>query len=123
MAKRGVRRRAPSDESLSKALLAAEAAEAKRAELVAILDLRGQTLVTDYFVICTGTSRVQIRAIVDGVAEVLDERYPRGVREGGEHAQWVLLDYGDVIVHVFGPEARAFYRLEKLWGDARVVER
>ena len=105
------------------ALLAAEAAESKRAEAVVVLDLRDQTLITDYFVICTGTSRVQIRAIVDGVAEALAGHCPRVVREGDASAQWVLLDCGDVVVHVFGPEARTFYRLERLWGDARVVAR
>ncbi len=102
---------------------AAEAAEGKHAEEVVVLDLRGQTLVTDYFVICTGTSRVQIRAIVSGIIEALGDLSRGGIGEGDEHAQWVLLDYGDVVVHVFGPEARSFYRLERLWGDARVVTR
>ena len=88
-----------------------------------MLDLRGQTLVTDYFVIATGTSRVQIRAVIDAIADGLDAERPRGVREGDEAAGWVLLDYGDVVVHVFGPEARAFYRLERLWADAPTVAR
>lgn len=123
MAEGRARRRAPANASLSIALLAAEAAESKRAEAIVVLDLRDQTLITDYFVICTGTSRVQIRAIVDGAAEALAGHRPRVVREGDESAQWVLLDCGDVVVHVFGPEARTFYRLEKLWGDARVVAR
>ncbi len=123
MAEGRARRRDAAKESLSIALLAAEAAESKRAEAVVVLDLRDQTLITDYFVICTGTSRVQIRAIADGVAEVLAGHRPRVVREGDESAQWVLLDCGDVVVHAFGPEARTFYRLEKLWGDARVVAR
>ncbi|MDR7486194.1 MAG: ribosome silencing factor [Armatimonadota bacterium] len=109
--------------SLARALLAAEIAEAKRAEDVVVLDLRALTLVTDYFVICTGASRVQIRAIADAIAEALDAQHVRGVREGDESAQWVLLDYGDAVVHIFGPEARAFYRLERLWGDAPVVKR
>jgi ribosome-associated protein len=122
VARRGGRR-APGTESLSRALRAAEAAESKRAEGVVVLDLRDQTLVTDYFVICTGTSRVQIRGIVDGIAGALADHGTHAAREGDEAAQWVLLDYGDVIVHVFGPEARAFYRLEKLWSDARVVAR
>jgi ribosome-associated protein len=107
--------------SLAKARRVAEVAEAKRAEDVVILDLRGLTLVTDYFVICTGTSRVQIRAISEAVVEALDDERPRGIREGDADAQWVLLDYGDVVAHVFGPEARAFYRLEKLWADAPIV--
>jgi ribosome-associated protein len=109
--------------SQAKALRIAEVAEAKRAEDVVVLDLRGQTLVTDYFVICTGTSRVQIRAIAEAIAEELERQRVRGAREGDEAAQWVLMDCGDVVVHVFGPEARAFYRLERLWSDATVVAR
>jgi ribosome-associated protein len=115
--------RAASAASLARAWQAADAAEAKQAADVVVLDLRGQTLVTDYFVICTGTSRVQIRAITNGILESMREASPRVLREGDEDAQWVLLDYGDVVVHVFGPEARAFYRLERLWGDARVLAR
>ena len=108
--------------SLACALQAAEAAEAKRAEDVVVLDLREQTLVTDYFVICTGTSRVQIRAVVDGVIEALagDRRPP--VREGDEAGQWVLLDYGDVVVHILDPEMREYYTLEELWVDAPRVD-
>jgi ribosome-associated protein len=78
--------------------------------------------VTDYFVICTGTSRIQIRAVVDGIAESSPVTGPR-VREGGEDGGWVLLDYGDVVVHVFSPDARTFSRLERFWGDAPVVSR
>lgn len=114
---------APPPASLAKALRAAAVAEDRRAEDVVILDLRGQTLVTDYFVICTGTSRVHVRAIIEAVAEALADHGPRGLREGDESAQWVLLDYGDVVVHVFAPEARAFYRLERLWAEATVVSR
>lgn len=121
------RRRARETESLSRALRAAEAAESKRAEDIVVLDLRALTVVTDYFVICTGGSRLQIRAIVDGVDGTLADDAgtgaARAVREGDAEAQWVLLDLGDIVVHVFGPEARAFYRLERLWGNARVVTR
>ncbi len=123
MARPRPRGKASEPESLPKALLAAEAAEAKRAEDVVILDLREQTLVTDYFVLCTAASRVQIRAVADAVAEALKNNQVRGVREGAEAGQWILLDYGGVVVHVFGPEARAFYRLERLWADAPVVSR
>lgn len=115
--------RTPAATALVRALRAAEVAEAKRAENVVILDLRGHTLVTDYFVICTGTNRVQIRAIIDAIGDALADGHPRGAREGDEAAQWVLLDYGDVVVHVFGPEARAFYRLERLWADAPALPR
>lgn len=120
MAKRA-ERAAQQAASLAKARRVAEVAEARRAEDVVILDLRGLTLVTDYFVICTGTSRVQIRAVSEAVADALADERPRGLREGEADAQWILLDYGDVVVHIFGPEARAFYRLEKLWADAPVV--
>jgi ribosome-associated protein len=109
--------------SFAKALRAAGVAEAKRAEDVVVLDLRDQTPVTDYFVICTGTSRVQIRAVVDAIATEFAGERPRGVREGGEAGGWVLLDYGDVVVHIFAPESRTFYRLERLWADAPVVPR
>jgi ribosome-associated protein len=117
VAKRAPRRPGGPAASLAKALRAAEIAEAKRADDVVVLDLRGQTLVTDYFVIGTGTSRVQIRAIIDAIADGLGDERPRGVREGDEGAGC------DVVVHVFGPEARAFYRLERLWADAPVVTR
>ena len=85
MAEGRARRRHPANASLSMALLAAEAAESKRAEAVVVLDLRDQTLITDYFVICTGTSRVQIRAIVDGVAEALADR--KSTRLNSSHIQ------------------------------------
>lgn len=123
MVKRAARPPGRTPPSKAKALLAANIAESKRAEDIVVLDLRGQTLVTDYFIICTGTNRVQIRAIIDGIAEALAERHGPGVREGDESGQWVLLDHGDVVVHVFGPEARAFYRLERLWSDAVAVSR
>ena len=123
MVKRAARRPDRTPPSLAKALLAANVAESKRAEDIVVLDLRGQTLVTDFFVICTGTNRVQIRAIMDGVAEALTDQRGQGVREGDETGQWVLLDHGDVVVHVFGSEARGFYRLERLWSDAPVVAR
>jgi ribosome-associated protein len=113
-------RRSGGDEALTRARRAAAAADAKRAQDIVILDLRGQTLVTDYFVICTGTSRVQLRTIVDAITEALASPGPP-LREGDEDSQWILLDYGDVVVHVFGPETRAFYRLERLWGDAPEV--
>jgi ribosome-associated protein len=83
------------------------------------LDMRELTLITDYFLICHGTSNVHIRALADAVVEALQQR---GVRasgvEGYREARWILLDYGDVVVHVFAEEERDFYDLERLWGDA-----
>jgi len=101
------------------AQLAAIAADDKRAEQVVVLDLKGISIMTDYFVIAGAPSEVQARAIAGGIEEALRER---GVearrREGLEDARWVLLDYGDVVVHVFRTEDREYYDLERLWGDA-----
>lgn len=91
----------------------------KRAEDVMILDLRHLDGVSDFFVLATGHSEVQVRAIADAVDEGLREE---GVRpwhvEGYEARRWILLDYVDVVVHVFHARAREYYLLDKLWGDA-----
>lgn len=106
------------------ALLAAEAMDAKRAEDIVILDLRRHTPVADYFVIGSGETMVQIRAVADAVEEAMDEEGARLFgREGHARARWVLLDFGQVVVHVFGPEARRLYNLERLWAEAPIVER
>jgi ribosome-associated protein len=85
-----------------------------------VLDVAALLVVTDYFVICTGRNDRQVKTIADEVEERL--RVDFGVkpigREGVREARWVLLDFGDVVVHVFQPEERDFYRLEKLWADA-----
>jgi len=83
------------------------------------LDMRGLTVITDYFLICHGTSGVHIRALADAVEEKLEEDgvRPMGV-EGYQESRWVLLDYGDVVVHIFAEEERRFYDLERLWSDA-----
>jgi ribosome-associated protein len=104
------------------ALLAARAASDKRAADVVVLDLRELTLITDFFVICQGASDVQIRAIVEGVRDALEAqgRRPLSV-EGLAQARWVLLDYGDLVVHVMAEAEREYYSLERLWGDAQQV--
>ena len=90
-----------------------------KAHDVTVLDLRGISTATDYFVIASGTSDVQVKAIAD---HILDELREEGVRpqhvEGMSGGRWVLLDYVDFVVHVFHPQARSFYQLENLWGDA-----
>jgi len=89
-----------------------------------VLDLRGRSDVTDYFLICHANSDRQVLAIVDGIEERLArdlDRRPSHV-EGRRAAQWVLMDYVDFIVHVFRDERRQFYRLERLWGDAPAVD-
>lgn len=115
--------------ALTSAELAAEicryAADKKAHEILEI-DLRGIVGYTDYFVICSGNTERQVKAIHDGILEGCKHehgRLPRQV-EGVGDAQWILMDFLDVVVHVFTPEKREFYRLERLWGEAptRVVE-
>ncbi len=89
---------------------------------VHILDLRKVTTMSDYFVICSADSDTQVRAIADEVDKTLrDEGIKSWHREGYKALSWVLLDYVDVVVHVFKKDAREFYNLEKLWGDAPVI--
>ncbi|HEY6572963.1 MAG TPA: ribosome silencing factor [Candidatus Eisenbacteria bacterium] len=92
----------------------------KRAEDVAILDLRELDGVCDYFVLATGHSEVQVRAIADAVEEGMAKHGAKPWHaEGYEARRWILLDYVDVVVHVFHAKAREYYLLDKLWGDAR----
>lgn len=98
---------------------AAELALERKAHDVVILDLRGISTATDYFVIAGGTSDVQVKAIAEHVVDELKKDSVRPEHsEGLRGGRWVLLDYVDFVVHVFHPEARAFYQLENLWGDA-----
>jgi ribosome-associated protein len=97
----------------------ATAAVDRKAVDLTLIDLRGVSSVTDFFVICTGRSDVHVRAICDRIEEKLAEQDERPVaREGVANGRWALLDYGDVVVHVFQSEARAFYDLERLWSHA-----
>ena len=102
---------------------AIKAAEDKKAEHLVVLDLRKAAGFTDFFVICSGTNPRQIRAIADGVMEALaaDGAKPAHL-EGYDRSEWILLDYFDFVVHVFAPETRTFYGLERLWGNAERVE-
>jgi ribosome-associated protein len=102
------------------AVIAAEAASDKKADDIIAINIAELLVVTDYFVIATGNTNIQVKAIAGEIEDQLRERggvKPIG-REGETEAKWVLLDYGDIVVHVFQPEERGFYRLEKLWGDA-----
>lgn len=103
------------------ARLAVEAAHEKKAIDVTVMDLRGISGEVDYFVICTGQTDVQIRAIVDSVVEKLKvDASERPLHREGipGTSRWIVLDYFDLAVHVFDPELRAYYDLERLWGDA-----
>jgi len=110
-------------EPLERALRIAEAADKRRAEDVVVLDMRGLTTICDYFVICSGRSRPHVDAIAEEVEEQMSALgiEPRHV-EGIPDSSWVILDYLDVVLHVFEPDARRFYNLEGLWGDAARVE-
>ena len=102
---------------------AARAAEDKKAIELVVLDLRKAAGFTDYFVICSGTNPRQIRAIADSVIEALGREGARPAHvEGYDRSEWILLDYFDFIVHVFAPETRLFYGLERLWGSAERIE-
>ncbi len=105
------------------AVRAAEAALAKKAADPIVLELTGLTIVADYFVICSGESTTQVRAIAEHIEEELAKSgvKPLGI-EGRTYSHWVLVDYGDVIVHVFEKETRAYYDLEKLWMDAKIID-
>ena len=105
------------------AQLAAEAALSRRANDVVILDLRGIASFTDFFVICSGNSDTHLEGISNAILEKLEENAV-GLwhREGSRHDNWILLDYVDVVVHLFLREAREFYNLERLWADAPTVE-
>ena len=95
------------------------AAEKKAIDIVE-LDLRGVLGYTDYFLVCSGNTTRQAKAIHDGIIEGLKHEHdtpPRRV-EGASRADWILMDYLDVVVHIFTPEARDYYRLEQLWGEA-----
>jgi len=101
----------------------AEYASDRKALDIVQLDLRAMIGYTDYFVICTGRSERQTKAIHDGIHEGLKSAYGRLPQrvEGLPGGRWILMDYLDVVVHVFTPETREYYRLEQLWGEAPAV--
>ena len=89
----------------------------KKGEEIVLLDLRGRTIIADYFVVCSGGSERQLKAIVEGVTEEVKRDFgksPRSV-EGDANGGWVLIDYVDVVVHAFAPEVRDFYDIEEFW--------
>lgn len=100
-----------------------DALEDKKGIDISVLDLSKVSDVTDCFVICSGTNRSQIQALADGVEEALGRKgiLHRGI-EGYDTANWILLDYGEFVVHVFDKDSREMYDLERVWGDAEIVE-
>ncbi|MDO7905505.1 ribosome silencing factor [Paenibacillus sp. JX-17] len=103
--------------------MAVTAADDKKAMNIVALDLRGVSMVADYFVICHGNSDTQVQSIVTEIRKRVHEAggVVRGV-EGLDSARWVLMDLGDVVVHVFHRDEREYYNIERLWSDAKVVE-
>ena len=99
-----------------------DVASDKKASDVVLLNVSELTTIADYFVICSGTSERQVQGIAEAILEAgkAEARRPLGV-EGASAGRWILVDFGDVIAHVFAPEEREYYKLERLWGDAPVV--
>lgn len=106
------------------AILAAKALDGKKGEEIKIMEVTELTTLADYFVICTGSSNTQINALCDAVEKALKEQAGEAPlhREGHRDGTWVLLDYGCLAVHVFSPEAREFYDLERLWSDGKPMD-
>ncbi|MFQ6616205.1 MAG: ribosome silencing factor [Fidelibacterota bacterium] len=90
----------------------------KKAEDIHVLDVRQITTITDYFIVCSGSTDVHVKAIHDSILEGLEAEIKPWHVEGIDALRWVLMDYVDVVVHVFQPEVRDYYQLERLWADA-----
>lgn len=112
------------EESIELARVAGQAAADKLAGDVIALDVSEQVVITDIFLVCSGTSERQVAGIVDGIEKDMLEKLRRKPvrREGERDARWVLLDYSDIVIHVQHAEDRAFYALERLWRDAPVID-
>lgn len=112
-----------SDHSIELALAAARAAAGVKAEEIIALDVSAQLVLTDVFVVASGTNERQVGAIVDAVEEALHKLGVKPLRrEGKSEGRWVLLDFNDIVVHVQHAEDREFYALERLWKDCPVIE-
>jgi len=105
------------------AKLAVSALEDKKGEEINVIDISNISVLADYFIIAHGNSEAQVRALVDAVEEALEKAgYPKKRREGTHNGGWVLLDFADIIVHIFDKENRLFYDLERIWRDGKSVE-
>lgn len=105
--------------SKKKAILAARAALDRKAHDLVVLEVRKISSLADYFLICSGRTSRQTHAIAEAVDEAFSKNHVRGGHvEGAAEGRWILMDYGDVVVHVFDDPTRAYYDLERLWGDA-----
>ena len=104
------------------ALAIAEAASSKKAHDIVLMKMEGLTVATDYFVVCSANTSTQTRAIADAVEDKLEEAgIPFSHKEGYREGEWILMDYGDCVLHVFTRDSREYYALEQLWGDAELT--
>lgn len=105
------------------AQIACKAIDDKKGQDIKIIDIHNVSVIADYFVIASGTNSNQVQAIVDNVEEQLGRAgFEAKQIEGNRNSSWILMDYGDVIVHVFDEENRLFYDLERIWRDGKVLE-
>ena len=112
------------NESKKMALLAVEALEDKKAEDITIIDISEVSVLADYFIIADGSNRNQVQAMADSAEEALGRAgYDAKQIEGYQSANWILMDYKDIIVHVFSKEDRAFYDLERIWRDGKQISK
>lgn len=112
------------DESKKMALLAIEALEDKKAGDITVIDISEVSVLADYFIIADGTNRNQVQAMADSAEEALGKAgYAPKQIEGYQSANWILMDYKDIIIHVFSEEDRAFYDLERIWKDGRRISK
>ncbi|MBO4899538.1 MAG: ribosome silencing factor [Lachnospiraceae bacterium] len=111
------------EQSKEMARLAVDALEDKKAVNIQVIDISSVSILGDYFIIANGTNRNQIQALSDNVEEALGRAgfNPKQI-EGYNTANWVLLDYRDVIIHIFDPDSRSYYDLERIWRDGKVIE-
>ena len=118
-----VRKRPRAKKLTAEVSKAVQAALDKKAGELVVLDLRNTPAFTDFFVLCSGNSQRQVKAIADAVEEALRAAKLRPAHiEGYDRADWILMDYFSFIVHIFTPQTRSFYALERLWGDAERIE-
>lgn len=111
-----------SDKSLEMVKLAYKAMDDKKADNIKILDISEITPIADFFIICSGSNPSQMDAIIDNVTETLGRAgYDARKSEGARNSGWILMDYNDIVVHVFSKEDRMFYDLERIWRDGRTI--
>lgn len=104
--------------------LAVEALEDRKAEDVTVIDLREISPIADFFIVANGNNQNQLRAMCDAADEVM---YTHGIHqkhvEGNQNSTWILMDYGDVVIHIFSKEDRLFYDLERIWKDGKIIDK